>query len=137
VVERQTYSPASDAFAFGVTMWETLTKGRVPHAQFSNKVCLLVCLFACLLNFSVHFQKKELLDQLMKGKAPKLDQTAELTGDEYNIICKLTEASVSERATIAAIVSDLEFLTNHLNMTSKSFASSSPSFLSHVFCVSS
>jgi serine/threonine protein kinase len=37
-VSRQQYSTASDAYAFGVTMWEILTLGRVPFANLTNKV---------------------------------------------------------------------------------------------------
>ncbi|XP_064426703.1 tyrosine-protein kinase receptor TYRO3 isoform X1 [Mirounga angustirostris] len=91
------YTVHSDVWAFGVTMWEIMTRGQTPYAGIENA---------------------EIYNYLIGGN--RLKQPSECTEDVYELMFQCWSADPKRRPTFTCLRMELESVLGHLSVLSTS-----------------
>ncbi|XP_077935640.1 tyrosine-protein kinase receptor TYRO3 isoform X2 [Halichoerus grypus] len=91
------YTVHSDVWAFGVTMWEIMTRGQTPYAGIENA---------------------EIYNYLIGGN--RLKQPSECTEDVYELMYQCWSADPKRRPTFTCLRMELESILGHLSVLSTS-----------------
>ncbi|XP_006128761.2 tyrosine-protein kinase receptor TYRO3 isoform X2 [Pelodiscus sinensis] len=91
------YTTHSDVWAFGVTMWEIVTRGQTPYAGIENA---------------------EIYNYLISGN--RLKQPPECLEDIYDLMCRCWHSEPKLRPSFGVLKSQLEMIQGRMSMLSSS-----------------